>query len=76
FKSLDCHDQCNRDGVIFVPFGDILKDRGFTCLSQLIPPVIQPSHLEEWLGVKTGIAFTIMQYILADLNVINSGKWV
>ena len=59
-----------------MPFGTILKDRGFTRLSQLIPPVVQPSHLEKWLGVKTGITFTIMQYILADSNAINSGKWV
>ena len=76
FKSLDHHDQRNKDGITFTPFGTILKDQGFTRLSQLIPPVVQPSHLEEWLGVKTGIAFTIMQYILADLNAINSGKWV
>ncbi|KAF8834427.1 hypothetical protein BDN67DRAFT_985326 [Paxillus ammoniavirescens] len=76
FKFLDHHDQCNKDGITFVPFGDILKDKGFTRLSQLIPPVVQPSHLEEWLGVKTGIAFTIMQYILANLNAINSGRWI
>jgi hypothetical protein len=75
FKFLDHHEQRNKDGITFTPFGNILKDRGFTRLSQLIPPV-QPSHLEEWLGIKTGIAFTIMQYILADLNAINSGKWV
>jgi len=61
---------------MFASFGDILKDKGFTHLSQLSPPVVQPSYLEEWLGIKTGTAFTIMQYIVADLSAINLGKWV
>ena len=75
FKFLDRHDQRNKDGVTFAPFGDALKDRGFTRLSQLTPPVVQPSHLEEWLGIKTGVTVTIMQYILVDLSAINTGKW-
>ena len=51
-------------------------DLGLTCLSELIPPLVQPSHFEEWLRIKTGVAFTIMQYILADLDAINLEKWV
>lgn len=39
FKYLDRHEQRNKDGIVFAPFGEVLRAKGFVRLSQLMPPI-------------------------------------
>lgn len=73
---LDQDEERSSDGIVFTPFGDILKARGIVRLSQLSDRYIKLSDLEQWLGIDTGTAITIFQYANEDLEAIKSGEWV
>ena len=76
FAYLDQDEERSGDGIVFTPFGDILKARGIVRLSQLSDRYIKLSDLEQWLGIDTGTAITIFQYANEDLEAIKSGEWV
>jgi hypothetical protein len=61
---LDAHNGRNRDGVQFVPYGEILKDKGFFRLSLLNEDYFSVQDLAGWLGLgdRIGIALLIMQH--------------
>ena len=73
---LDQHPERNQDGVVFAPFGSILKEKGFVRLSQLACKHISISDLEVWLGVATGTAVSIKDYADEDLKAVRAGKLV
>ena len=73
---LDQHPERNQDGVVFVPFGSILKEKGFVRLSQLASKNVSISDLEVWLGVATGTTVSIKDYADEDLEVVRAGKLV
>ena len=74
FSYLDRHEQRNKDGIVYSPFGPILKAEGFHCMSQLTRKNVQFPDLETWLGIKPGTAVSILQYAAQDLNAVMSGK--
>ncbi|KAF8120014.1 hypothetical protein EV363DRAFT_1460284 [Boletus edulis] len=76
FTYLDRDAERNQDGVTFTPFGHLLKEKGFTRLSQLSHKYVGLSDLEDWLGIQRGTAITIFQYVDEDLEAIRSGEWV
>ena len=73
---LDQHPKRNQDGVVFAPFGSILKEKGFVCSSQLASKHVSISDLEVWLGVATGTAVSIKDYADEDLEAVRAGKLV
>ncbi|KAF8446175.1 hypothetical protein L210DRAFT_841045 [Boletus edulis BED1] len=76
FLYLDEHEERNKDGITFAPFGPILEDNGFLRISQLTSPFFQASDLAKLLSVKLGTAILILQYVQTDLHAIRSGKLV
>ena len=76
FTYLDQHEQCNKDGIMFAPYGVTLKEKGFLHLSQLIMDFIQLKDLQVWLGIDVGTAILIMQYAKEDLEGLRSRTWV
>lgn len=76
FAYLDRHEQRNKDGIVFAPYGVTLKEKGFLRLSQLTLDFIQLKDLQEWLGIEVGIAILIMQYAKEDLEGLRSRTWV
>ena len=74
FASLDANEERNKDGIIFAPFGAILKDKGFLRLCQLTLDIFTLKDLQEWLGINAGSAVLIMQYAKEDLDDIKAGR--
>ncbi|KAI6127583.1 hypothetical protein EDD16DRAFT_1516577 [Pisolithus croceorrhizus] len=64
--------MCHTGRVSFAPFGHILREKGFLCLSQLTPKFVQLQDLQAWLGSEVGTAILIMQYAKEDLNAVRS----
>ncbi len=75
FSYLDQHEERNKDGIIFAPYGVTLKSKGFLRISQLTSEYIQLKDLQEWLGIEIGTAILIMQYAKEDLEALKSRKW-
>lgn len=73
FKYLDQHDERNKDGITFAPYGPILREKGFRWLSHLSQDYVKPSDLVELLGIRFGTAVLIMQYAEQDLEAVNAG---
>lgn len=71
---LDSHDDRNQDGVVFEPFGTILKQKGFVRITQLISSFVHIKDLQNWLGIEVGTAILIMDYAKTDVDAINTGK--
>ncbi len=69
------HEERNKDGIIFAPYGVTLKSKGFLRISQLTSEYIQLKDLQEWLGIEIGTAILIMQYAKEDLEALKSRKW-
>ncbi|KAL4071931.1 hypothetical protein J3A83DRAFT_4412025 [Scleroderma citrinum] len=76
FSALDHHEQRNKDGIIFTPFGAILKAKGFLRLSQLTSKFIQISDLQAWLNIEAGVAILIVKYAKEDLDALRWGQVV
>jgi hypothetical protein len=76
FSYLDRHEQRNKDGIIFAPYGVTLKAKGFLRLSQLTLEFIQLKDLQEWLGIEVGTAILIMQYAKEDMDALKTRQWV
>ena len=71
---LDAHNGRNRDGVIFEPFGALLKTHGFVRITQLTSGLIGWKDLKECLGIEMGMAILILQYAKEDVQAITEGK--
>ena len=76
FAYLDKHEERNKDGIMFSPYGDILKEKGFLCISQLTLEFIHLKDLQDWLGIEVSTAILIMQYAKEDVEALKSGKWI
>ena len=76
FTYLDWHEECNKDGIVFAPYGVRLKAKGFLCISQLTLDFIQLRDLQDWLGIEVGMAILIMQYAKEDIEALKSQNWV
>jgi hypothetical protein len=74
FSSLDTNEERNKDGIIFTPYGAILKDKGFLRLSQLTLDIFTLKDLQEWLGISAGSAVLVMQYAKQDIDDIKAGR--
>jgi hypothetical protein len=74
FSSLDTNEERNKDGIIFTPYGFILRDKGFLRLSQLTLDIVTLKDLQEWLGISAGSAVLIMQYAKQDIDDIKAGR--
>lgn len=71
---LDSHKGRNKDGIVFKPFGALLKKKGFIRITQLTSGFVELKDLQEWLGIEVGTAIFIMQYAKADVQAIDNGK--
>jgi hypothetical protein len=71
---LDSNDKRNQDGIVFAPFGALLKDQGFFRITQLTSEYVTVSNLEGWLGIKAGYAVLIKEYAKTDVQAINEGR--
>lgn len=71
---LDSHKGRNQDGIIFTPFGAVLKNKGFVCITQLTSDFVTLRDLQEWLGIEVGTAILIMQYSKMDVRAIDEGR--
>lgn len=76
FAYLDQHEERNKDGIVFAPYGVRLKAKGFLRISQLTLEFIQLKDLQDWLGIEVGTAILIMQYAKEDIEALKSRKWV
>jgi len=74
FSYLDRHEVRNKDGIIFAPYGHILKAKRFDWLSQLTPEFVEVEDLQAWLDIEVGIAILIMEYAKEDLDAVRSGQ--
>jgi hypothetical protein len=73
FSSLDTNEERNQDGIIFAPYGAILKEKGLLRLSQLTLDIFTLKDLQGWLGISAGSAVLIMQYAKQDIDSIKVG---
>jgi hypothetical protein len=71
---LDSHKERNRDGIMFEPFGNLLKKRGFIRVTQLTSGFVDRKDLQEWLEIEVGTAILIMQYAKMDVQAIDTGN--
>lgn len=71
---LDSHKGRNQDGVVFAPFGALLKNKGFVRLTQLTSDFVGLKDLQGWLGIEVGTAILIMQYAKTDVRAIDEGR--
>jgi hypothetical protein len=76
FAYLDQHEERNKDGIVFTPYGVRLKAKGFLRISQLTLEFIQLKDLQDWLGIEVGTAILIMQYAKEDVEALKSRKWI
>jgi hypothetical protein len=76
FSSLDKNEERNKDGIVFTPYGTILRNKGFLRLSQLTLDVFTLKDLQEWLGISAGSAVLIMQYAKQDIDDIKAGRLI
>jgi len=74
FSYLDRHEDRNKDGITFAPFGPILKQKQFFRLSQLMSSHIKLEALESWLGIEVGAAILILEYAKEDLEAVRAGQ--
>jgi hypothetical protein len=73
FEMLDSHGGCNADGIIFAPFGPILREKDFFRISQLTSDFVTIQDLQDWLGIRAGTAGLILQYAKEDMERYNAG---
>jgi hypothetical protein len=66
----------NKDDIVFAPYGDVLKKKGFIRITQLTLDFFSLKDLQEWLGIEVGTAILIMQYAKADIEAIKAGTLV
>ena len=71
---LDCHEERNKDGITYLTFGPILKQKGFFRLSQLMSSWVRPEALQSWLGIEIGVAILILEYARQDLEAVRAGR--
>ena len=71
---LDTHKGRNQDGIVFMPFAAVLKNKGFIRITQLTLDYISLEDLQRWLAIEVGTAILIMQYAKADVQAINEGR--
>lgn len=76
FRFLDEHEERNKDGILFAPYGPVLKEKGFRRITQLTGDFIRLENLQEWLGVNVGTAILIMQYAKHDVDEIKAGRLI
>jgi hypothetical protein len=76
FHYLDKHNDQNKDGLVFVPYGPILKAKGFLWIMQLTLNFFMLKDLADWLGIQVGTAILIMQYAKEDTEAIKAGNLV
>ena len=76
FMYLDQHKQQNKDGLIFLPYGPIMKANGFIHLSQLTLNYLKLSNLQDILNIDLGTAILIMQYADEDMEAVKSGRFI
>jgi hypothetical protein len=76
FAYLDQHEERNKDGIVFAPYGVRLRAKGFFRITQLTLEFIQLKDLQDWLGIEVGTAILIMQYAKEDTEALKSRKWV
>jgi hypothetical protein len=76
FTYLDQHEERNKDGIVFAPYGVRLKAKGFLRISQLTLEFIQLKDLQDWLGIEVGTAILIMQYAKEDIEALKLRTWV
>ena len=76
FEYLDQHEERNKDGIVFAPYGVTLKTKGFLRITQLTLDFIQLKDLQDWLGIEVGTAILIMQYAKEDIEALKSRKRV
>ena len=74
FEMLDHHPQRNKDGIVYSKYGPLLKEMDFYCISQLTTGDVTKIDLQEWLGVKVGMAVSILSYAKEDMVKFNSGQ--
>ncbi|KAI6096096.1 hypothetical protein EDD16DRAFT_1720267 [Pisolithus croceorrhizus] len=72
---LDQHEQCNKDGIVFLQFGPVLQKMGFVRISQLSLDFIKLPELQDLLGINLGTAISLMQYARDDLEAVKLGQW-
>lgn len=76
FSYLDQHEERNKDGITFAPYGSILRAIGLRCLSELTLDYVPLSDLQGWLNINVGTAILIMQYAQEDQEAINLGRYI
>ena len=76
FMYLDQHEQQNKDGLIFLPYGPIMKANGFIRLSQLTLNYLKLSNLQDILNIDLGTAILIMQYADEDMEAVKLGRFI
>jgi hypothetical protein len=73
---LDGHKTRSKDNIVFAPYGDVLKKKGFIRITQLTLEFFSLKDLQGWLGIEVGTAILIMQYAKADIEAIKAGTLV
>lgn len=76
FRFLDAHEERNKDGIHFAPYGEVLKHKGFLRITQLTLDFIKLQDLQAWLDIEVGIAILIMQYAKEDVEGIKASTLV
>jgi len=71
---LDNHKGRNQDGIVFAPFGALLKNKGFIRITQLTSDFVGLKDLQEWLDIEVGTAILIMQYAKMDVRAVDEGR--
>ncbi|KIK76449.1 hypothetical protein PAXRUDRAFT_18210 [Paxillus rubicundulus Ve08.2h10] len=74
FSYLDTHNEWNWDGIVYVPFGHLLKARGLHHLNHLSLKWFQLSDLQDWLNIDFSMAINILEYAEEDLGLAKAGN--
>jgi hypothetical protein len=71
---LDGHKERNQDGIVFGPFGNLLKKKGFIRVTQLTSGFVGLKDLQGWLDIEVGTAILTMEYAKIDVQAIDTGR--
>jgi hypothetical protein len=73
-QALDNDEDRKEDGISFAQYGPAMKEKGFLRVNQLVDPLyVNPTRLQEWVGIPEGIGLLILQYANEDIETIRGG---
>jgi hypothetical protein len=68
--------SAKKNSITYAPHGALLKEEGFHDIVPLADGEVTVEQLEKWVGMKPGIAISVLRYARDDYKAIKAGTYV